>query len=107
MQHEAYSIQCYQRKLLTEAVVVGAAAVPAVWLSRRLLRGVQMTDQQRAMWSLAIAGAGLHLAFEWSGANAWYLHQSAAALRFFNAGTISATSCSEGTCLSTPQPLFL
>ncbi len=61
--------------LLTEAAVVGAVLAVALLAAASLVR---LTDPWTVLGVGFVLGAGLHLAFEAAGANAWYCRHGAA-----------------------------
>lgn len=69
----------YDEKLVNEAVSVGALMVPWFYLVSGLTTTLGLR-QNKDVIDLFLSGATFHLAAEFSGANAWYLNNSAASL---------------------------
>ncbi len=61
--------------LASEAVVVGAVLAVALLAASHVVR---LTDPWTVLAVGFVLGAGLHLAFEAAGANAWYCRYGAA-----------------------------
>jgi len=66
--------EAYTQRFASEAVVIGAASIPMLWLVRRL--APNGSDMLHAF----LIGAGLHLLAEVGGVHNYYLRHSAAGL---------------------------
>jgi hypothetical protein len=68
----------YSEQLALEAVSVGALLVPWTYVISGIIYRLPVSEFTKSPLSVFVAGAGFHLACEFSGLNDYYLKHSAA-----------------------------
>lgn len=84
----------YNRRLATEAVIVGTALLPLYVLTKSVLSSIlpRLADKTREYMSVVFSGSLFHVICEGTGINDWYLDNGVAVMKRMEKEKVDWTS---------------